>query len=765
MAEQYVAHCKKTGNNVVVYHSLPEHLHRVAQLAGTFAAEFGNRDWGEYIGYLHDLGKYHPLWQQYIRTHANQDENLHIESQRGKPPHSGVGALVAVKQCNNEIPSRVFAYTISGHHSGLSDWYSELECRLLKNSEITSTNLVQSVEAATSFLNCPLPITKPCVISNEKQSFEHLHLWIRMLFSCLVDADFLDTEEFMEPEHTKARGTYLSLHELKKRFDYFIAQKEQQVPDTPINRKRKEIRTICVEKAKLPPGTFSLTVPTGGGKTLSSLAFALEHALHFGKRRIIIAIPYTSIIEQTAKILKYGTDNDEEIIERKNSGNVLFGEDQVVEHHSNIDPREETARNRLACENWDAPIIITTNVELFESLFANTPSMCRKLHNIVNSVIILDEVQLLPPEHLKPILSVLRGLVDHFGVTVVMMTATQPLFEGTIGRPPTVIQGLHNVRPIIDDPESLAREWNNRVEIIFPKTLTNPMNWENVRDELLQHEQVLCIVNSRKDCRELHNLMPEDTIHLSALMCGEERSVIISTIKEKLRQGKQIRVISTQVVEAGVDIDFPVVYRALTGFDSLAQAAGRCNREGKLPQKGKVIVFIPPKPSPRGLLRYQEDACKELLRNNKVDELSPQLFKQYFEYFYARLDDMDKPRFYERLVKNAPYFVFAFRSFAQEFNLIDEVQQSIVVWYTNPKNGNNSEELIKQLQAGNINRNLLRKLQRFVVNVHLKIFENIRKQGFVQEVAGYWIQSSDGLYKPGLGLELDDTKWLENCVI
>lgn len=761
---QFIAHVKQDWNGVWKFHSLISHLNGVASIAGNFAAEFGNRDWGEYIGYLHDIGKFHYDWQRYLLCKNGYDQNVHIEGKKGRPYHSGVGAIVAVEKGDHELPSRILAYAIAGHHSGLSDWYADLENRLLSENERKTYQDILNIEEIISFVNLPLPKSTPCIFSKGKHSNEHFHLWIRMLFSCLVDADFLDTEQFMEPEKAKERGGYCSLRELKQRFDSFISKKEQSAPDTSINRKRMEIRRLCVEKARCSPGFFSLTVPTGGGKTLSSMAFALEHAIHYNKKRIIVAIPYTSIIEQTAKIFKYGTDNELEIEIRKRNGDVLFGEDQVVEHHSDLDPREETSRNRLACENWDAPIIVTTNVQLFESLFANKPFACRKLHNIVNSVIILDEVQLLPPEYLKPLLSVLRGLVEYFGVSVVMMTATQPAFEGRIGRPPNLVQGLENVRPIVEDPESLTKQFN-RVELHLPKELTKLIEWEEVRDELLRHEQVLCIVNSRKDCRDLYNLMPEGTIHLSALMCGEERSVVISDIKEKLRKGEPVRVISTQLVEAGVDIDFPVVYRALSGFDSIAQAAGRCNREGLLPQKGRVVVFVPPRPSPRGLLRFQEDACKEILRNNEVKELSPELFKKYFEYFYTRVDDMDKPKFYERLVRNASDFAFEFRTFAQEFHLIDEVQQSIVVWYTNPRNGNSSRTLIDQLRYGYVTRELLRKLQRFLVNVHPSIFENIRKQGFVEAVSGYWVQAGDGLYKPGIGLQLDDTQWLENCVI
>jgi len=589
-----------------------------------------------------------------------------------------------------------------------------------------------------------------------------------MLFSCLVDADYLDTESFMEPQKFSERGKYRSLPQLKERFDAYIERKEKDSPTTPINQKRQEIRRQCIEKAVLEPGFFSLTVPTGGGKTLSSMAFALNHAIKYNKKRIIVAIPYTSIIEQTAKIFKYGTDNENEINERLEKGETLFGEDQVVEHHSNLDPNRETIWNQLACENWDAPIIVTTNVQLFESLFASAPSSCRKLHNIVNSIIILDEVQMLPTEYLKPILSVLRGLVNHFGVTVLMMSATQPAFEGKIGAPPVVVEGIENVKHIIEHSETLAQDFQ-RVEIHLPKTLDEKSSWEQIRDELIEHEQVLCIVNSRRDCRELHALMPEGTVHLSALMCGEERSVVISEIKEKLRNNEPIRVISTQLVEAGVDIDFPVVYRALAGFDSIAQAAGRCNREDKLSQfgqKGKFVVFVPPKPAPPGLLRKGEDTCKEIIRNQEIHSLSPHLFTEYFQQFYQSVNTMDQPQFYDRLVKEARDFKFQFRTFAQNFHLIDnQMYQSIVVWYENPKNGHNSIELIKLLRnKGDERYWLMKKLQRFLVNVPAPLVMQFQKLDYVEEVFGIYVQKWNGLYKNGIGLQLDNPLLHENLV-
>jgi CRISPR-associated endonuclease/helicase Cas3 len=766
---EYLAHVKQNPDGTWETHKLEAHLRETAKRASDFANEFKNGDWAEVMGYWHDLGKYHPAWQNYLRRESGYVEDAHIEQKQGRPNHSSAGALLAYEKGKNQPPSRILAYTIAGHHGGLADWYADLENRLNKESEIETLNVTRKVITTAPIFGKPLPNSVPCVLQNERsgETSAYYHLWIRFLFSCLVDADFLDTELFMESEKSKQRGNYSRLNELKDYFDAYIQRKEKDSLDSQINRKRREIRELCITKAASSPGFFSLNVPTGGGKTLSSMAFALEHALIHNKRRIIMAIPYTSIIEQTAKIFKYGTDNDEEIEERKKNNDVLFGEDQVVEHHSNLDPSKETNRNRLACENWDAPIIVTTNVQLFESLFASKPSSCRKLHNIANSIIILDEVQMLPPEYLKPIISVLQGLVNHFGVTVVMMTATQPALEGIIGTPPNIIQGVENVTQIIEDPESLAREFS-RVDLFLPSDHNKRIEWEELKDRLLQHKQVLCIVNSRKDCRDLHSMMPEDAVHLSALMCGEERSVVISEIKEKLRHNEPIRVISTQLVEAGVDIDFPVVYRALAGFDSIAQAAGRCNRENKLAaigKNGEVQVFVPPKPAPIGLLRKGEDACKEILRTNTINELSPGLFEKYFRQFYMRLSDVDKPKFHDRLVRNAPDFVFDFRTLAQDFHLIEDNQQSIIVWYENPKNGNNSYSLIKELRYQGPNREITRKLQRFIVNVHFELFKRIHSQGYVEEIGGYWVQSSDGLYKPGIGLQLDETSWLENTVI
>ncbi len=766
----YIAHvCKEKNSEDLKPHDLIQHLLAVSEKAKIFAEAFGSGDWAELAGLWHDLGKFLSGWQVYIRKQTGYDEDAHIEGYGGRPNHSMVGAVLSLERFKSV--GKILSYIVAGHHAGLPDWLpdeagGDLVNRIYKdllNGKLNTDELdkIKQISIVESYLKAPAAKTPPLKIKTPKdmaQRQEHFHLWIRMLFSCLVDADFLDTEVFMEQGKAAMRGNYPGIDDLKNRFDMFMDTKKRDL-SKPINKQRDIILNLCREKAALPPGFFSLTVPTGGGKTLSSMAFALEHALKYGKQRIIMAIPYTSIIEQTAKVYKYGTDDEEEIEEAVKNEDILFGEDSVIEHHSNIDPDKEDHKSRLACENWDAPVIVTTNVQLFESLFAGRTSSCRKLHNIVNSVIILDEAQMLPPEYLKPILSVLRGLVEHFGVTVVLCTATQPALSGKIGAGQSVFDGLLNVVEIVDKPIELARSFK-RVEII-PPDLSKYTEWPELAKQLKKYKQVLCIVNTRKDCRDLHALMPQDAVHLSANMCGEERSEIISSIKQKLKNKKPVRVISTQLVEAGVDIDFPVVYRALTGMDSIAQAAGRCNREAKLNAEGrmgKVVVFQPPKPSPIGLLRKGEDAAKDIFRMYDIQELHPILYTEYFKRFYASVNDFDKPRFHDRLVREANDFQFQFRTFAQNVRLIDDVaQQGIIVWYQGKEK--NSLGLIDYLRRNGPERWVIRKLQRFIVNIPIPLFYKLRDEGYIEELHGYWVQKSTGLYKSGKGLLADSSKW------
>lgn len=714
--------------------TLINHLTGVAARAESFAGEFKNADWGRWLGMLHDLGKYNPDWQQYLAHNCDFDIGENAEDIGNlHPNHSAAGAIYATEKAKKV--GLLAAYCIAGHHTGLPDYD-----HVIGTGGALSTRLQQRKDLSDALrgnppdevLSLKLPVSPPC---GKNIQSEYCHLWIRMLFSCLVDADRLDSEVASTPEQSSRRIAYLPLPDLAAKFDVYMRHMQEQAPDTMVNRQRQVVLEMCYNKAVREPGFFSLTVPTGGGKTLSSIAFALNHALRHGKRRVIMAIPYTSIIEQTAQTYK-----------------GIFGDDNVLEHHCNLDPDKQTEWARLAAENWDAPLVVTTNVQLFESLFSAHPSSCRRIHNLAESVIILDEAQMLPPEYLKPILSGLRALVEDFGITVLLCTATQPALCGRIGNQ---FNGLEKVTEIIDNPTLLATSLK-RVQIILPSDKDCRSEWADIALRLQQYEQVLCIVNTRRNCRELHALMPAGTVQLSALMCGEERSEIIQDIKNKLKNGTPVRVISTQLVESGVDIDFPVVFRALAGFDSIAQAAGRCNREGKLGSLGQVFAFNPPKSAPPGLLRKGEDACKEIIRNHHDVELSPEFYSLYFKTFFNKVNDFDQPQFEELLCRNAFEAKFQFRTFARNFKLIDnQAQQGIIVQYKH------SIDLIGQLRRCGPERWLLRKLQRYTVNVSKKLCQKLIDRGMVEELFGIYIQSDPGLYCPKIGLLDDSVSWNE----
>lgn len=732
--QQPLAHVRQLPSGKWNEHFLDEHSHGVANLAGEFAKHFDSTDWASLAGLWHDLGKYSSEFQHYIKTVSGYDAEAHIEGKIGRVDHSTAGALHSIRQLNQH--GRILAYLIAGHHAGLPDWNpaetggKALTIRLgTEQNHLLDRIPVQAIPQ--EILTQAKPTTKL------RGGADGLHLWLRMLFSCLVDADFLDTEVFMDGDKAAARSGYRDLTSLLADFDQHMANKSATSEPTPVNLIRADILRQCREKASLNPGLYSLTVPTGGGKTLSGMAFALRHTVQHNKQRIIYVIPYTSIIEQTAGIFR-----------------EIFG-DNVVEHHANLDPDKEDARSRLATENWDAPIIVTTNVQFFESLFAARTSRCRKLHNIVNSVVVLDEAQLLPPEFLQPIADVMNQLANHYGVTFVLSTATQPAlgsFQPFGGKP---FRGLDNVREIIDDPGALYQQLK-RVEVSVPDDLQTPRDWESVAAELLQHPSVLCIVSRRDDARELHRLMTatdegKDTLHLSALMCGEHRSEVIADIKARLLRKEPVRVISTQLVEAGVDVDFPVVYRALAGLDSIAQAAGRCNREGKLDGFGRVVVFVPPKPAPPGLLRQAAQISVSLLSGSASNVLGRDLAKNFFEHLYVRAPSLDKHGIHELLTQDARDCQIQFRTVAEKFRLIDDsAYQTILVRY-----GDNNI-LLGKLEKEGPQRWLMRKLQRYSVNIPKYLFAQLEKQGDVREIwQGIYAQVGDTLYDKSLGVVID----------
>lgn len=735
--QQPLAHVRQRPDGAWVEHGLEEHLHGVAGLAGEFAADFRASSWASLAGLWHDLGKYREKFQGYIKKVSGYDAEAHIEGAPGRVDHSTAGAIHAVEKLG--LRGRILAYLIAGHHAGLPDWNSPEEGQSTLFNRLQAGKDAGYLQEALAG-GAPQGLLNQAVPAELPPSGASMALWVRMLFSCLVDADFLDTEAFMDGDKAGRRGDYPSMQELLERFDAhmsIVAKKVAESGETPVNRIRADVLRQCRDKAELSSGLFSLTVPTGGGKTLSSMAFALNHAVHHGKRRVIYVIPYTSILEQTANIFR-----------------EIFGDENVIEHHSNLDPDKEDSRSRLATENWDAPIIVTTNVQFFESLFAAKTSRCRKLHNIVNSVVVLDETQLLPPEFLDPILHVMRDLAKGYGVSMVLSTATQPAFS-----PRPKFRGLEDVRELMDDPDALYTDLE-RVNVRLPEPGAARPNWEQIADKLRQYDSALCIVNSRNDCRELHRLMPEGTIHLSALMCGEHRSRAIAEIKQRLQDGVPTRVISTQLVEAGVDMDFPVVYRAMAGLDAVAQAAGRCNREGKLTEKGLVVVFEPPRDAAPGLLAKAQQSGREIMKLAEGNPLTRGQFEKYFCHYYASLNSLDGKGIVDLLDMHnraeALRGEFNFRTAANRFRLIEEEgQTAIIVRY------GGSPELIAVLEASqnmepHQRRGILRKLQRYTVNIREHDCKKLQQRQDVKELfPGVYVQVTDGLYDEKLGLVMD----------
>jgi CRISPR-associated endonuclease/helicase Cas3 len=563
-----------------------------------------------------------------------------------------------------------------------------------------------------------------------------------MLFSCLVDADYLATERFMSPEremHRPAAG--VALAQMRIQLDDYLADMVASRVASSIDEIRGQILHACRSAATQSPGLFSLTVPTGGGKTLSSLAFALAHAEKHGLRRVICAIPFTSIIEQTA-------DEYRKVF-------TPLGPKVVLEHHSNVDPdsEHETLQSRLAAENWDAPLIVTTNVQLFESLFAAQTSRCRKLHRIARSVIILDEAQTLPVGLLKPCLAVLRELVVDYGCSIVLCTATQP----ALGRRDKFPIGLADVREIIPEPDKLYLSMK-RVEVQHVGQRTD----DQLIDDFAPRPQMLCVVNTRPHAARLYGLLlaktgdPTGTFHLSTFMCGAHRSEVFSEIHDRLKEGKPCRVVSTQLIEAGVDIDFPVVYRALAGIDSIAQAAGRCNREGKL-ARGEVFVFEPAAVRLVGYLRSTAESAAELIPD-ATDLLDPNVVRRYFELHYWKQEGDN--RWDDRGVMNCfpppiARLYFQFRAASDAFRFITEVGKPVFVPY-----GEKGQRLIEELRAvrpagdgqdrGQL-RPLLRRLQRYTVNIYEPVYKVMIGSDIEPLESGYDVLTNSSCYDDRLG--------------
>ena len=726
---KYYAHSLEDDLNPILWQLLEDHLKNVADKASEFADVFNARDWGYIAGLWHDVGKYSDAFQRRIR------------GSKERADHSTPGALLASnvfsdKKNFENLIGRILGYGIAGHHTGLPDGNSVDETCL--NSRLHRANFDFSPCPHVLLQKQSLNIHDLKSLFSNRRDESHtafgLAFYIRMLFSCIVDADRLDSEAFSEPEKAEQRGIYPSIRELYDRLITNLEKLSCKYPERAINKNRAAILAQCLSAANDSPGLFSLTVPTGGGKTLSSLAFALKHALKHGLARVIYVIPFTSIIEQNAKVF------------REN-----IGKDAVVEHHSNYEYQEESEDSvdqvYLASENWDAPVIVTTSVQFFESLFSHKPSRCRKLHNIVNSVVILDEAQMLPPELLLPCMEALRELTTRYNTTIVLCTATQP----ALNREDEFPEGFENVREIISDREILYENLK-RVEI----KMIGKKKDEEIAALIREHMQALCIVNTRNRARKLFELCgtQEGVYHLSASMCPTHRTQKLAEIRERLRLKKYCKVISTQLIEAGVDIDFPVVFREMTGIDSIAQAAGRCNREGRLLQHGKVFVFEP-SDGTSSIFRQQAQAAQTVIRHHGDDVLSLKGIREYFQelYWTRGRERLDLLRIFELLKPGVQSMDFPFREIGEEFHLIKEDTVPVVIpWKEKGK------ALEKALRSEHPSRSIFRKAQRYTVSVYRQVFNQLEASGVVEKIPeSVAILTNMEIYSDDLGLMLNDT--------
>lgn len=721
----YISHIRKTEDGkIIALQSNDEHSRGVAKMAQTFADEFGMGDFGRVMGLLHDKGKEKDEFQNYIRF-ENGLTDRKAYTQEGKA-HAYVGGLITRKVLKQGFS--LIENPIMGHHRGLYD-YADLEVE--EQKKIPDEVKIPSNEDFSISLPSWFHST-----SLQQKDFHHLE---RMLYSCLVDADYLDTERFIQPQQAALRGNKAKVEELLPMLEKYLSRFGE--PATEVNKIRHEVQQACLAESKGSSGFYSLTVPTGGGKTLSSLVWALHHAVHNGKKRIIIAIPYTSIIVQTAAILR-----------------SIFGEQNVLEHHSNIDLREQeenesTERLKLATENWDYPIIVTTNVQLFESMMASHPSQCRKLHNVCNSIILLDEVQTLPTEFLQPIVDSLDTYQRLFGVSVLFTTASQPVLEGNHqGTNPTVVlKGLAHIKEIIPAHANL-HDRLRRVSLDIDET---PQTYDEVADKLAKYDRVLCIVNTRRDAKEIFDRLPKDgiRIHLSRMMCPAHLSAKIEEMKDALADStnKIVRVISTQLIEAGVDIDFPVVFRQEAGLDSILQAAGRCNREGKLPLcTTHVFSLTAVHALPQGFITQCNNARKNMGKGH--DWFSPQAMTNYFKQLYSRIQSFDK--------KNMEYYLYKmnelmFETADKKFQLIDDSTVPVIV------NWKESLSLLRQLEADGPSYSLMKVLSHYSVNLRQYNLKQMVNKGIVEEVIeGVYAAKYGGQYDKDVGL-LSGNQWLE----
>lgn len=753
-----IAHVKQELDGSHTVQSLEEHATEVAELCATFCSQIDS-SWtqvGRLLGWLHDYGKYQGDFQSYIRRACGMSE-----TGATRAPHSIVGAILCTRhyaQPHTKALAQALAYCISGHHRGLYD-SSALHQELVNadNECYYRRACTDAPEAFRELLDKLKSIPALPDLMNDVDECDR-PLLIRMLFSALVDADYLDTEAFMQKglsdvrRATSIEGSRELWQDLRAMLK---AQTDSFATDTEINQARAHFLSQCrAHGAHRDRGIYSLFLPTGAGKTLSSLAWALESALKHGASRIIYVIPYTSIITQTAEIFR-----------------GIFGDAYVLEHHSeiNFSSDEEEERAKLLSENWDAPIIITTNVQMFESLYAHRTSRCRKLHNMCNAVIVFDEVQMFPTTHLNPMLRAIESLYAYFGANILLCTATQPVFNEPVQEQGRKDSGFYPISVTeIEDIVPYDRELFATFDRVHYHTPVLKMEVAQLAQQLSSHESVLCIVNTRADAGLIYDAIitlgraEEEVIHLSRSMCSLHLRAQIARIRSRLAGQLPTVVVSTQLIEAGVDLDFPIVYRAHSGLDNIIQAGGRCNREGRR-SRGDVYIFSLPNSRSFGELAQGQHAADYIYR--QIDDLThlnpndPDTIRQYYRLFYERVGHFDEKKIEHLLwsTKAKRDLELDFESASHAFRLIDDEDAvDIYVPY-----GDEGRNILRKLSEQTfVGRQEFRTLQQLRVGVHRRTADALSRLGVLRRVQIGRMEvltlSYEEFYSPSRGLLSED---------
>ena len=700
----YLAHIADDGRTQTV----KGHLKCTANLASEFADAFGAADQAELAGLAHDIGKYTAAFQ------------LRLQGGR-KVDHATYGAYECFMR--RQLAA---AFAVMGHHGHLTDGGG-------KGDTSDAGTFFGRIKRAKSGALDPDPVWKQEISLPEaaipawaNDRLEGM-FFTRMLYSCLVDADYLDTEAFMDG-HARQMYDGPDIDALWSRLDGFISG--WFPPKGELNAQRCAILERCISEGKTKkPGIFTLTVPTGGGKTVASLAFALAHARAHGLKRVIYVIPYTSIIEQTAETFR----------------NIL-GDESVLEHHSNVQydiaADGEADGNGLrmlrATENWDAPVVVTTAVQFFESLFACKPSQCRKLHSIAGSVVVFDEAQMLPLPYLRPCVWAISQLVRHYNVSAVLCTATQPALN------PLLDEFLPGTEPVELCPEQIFSSSVFR-RVTFRRA--GRLSWDELAQKMNEQRQVLCIVNARKSAQTIFSkLSGEGCFHLSTLMCPAHRQAQLAEIRRRLSSGLPCRVVSTSLVEAGVDVDFPAVYREEAGLDSVLQAAGRCNREGKRAAAESVVTVFQGEDRPPKLFDTQIEVGRMVIER-QADLTSRRAVHDYFHELLEVKGQAAQDQ--KGIMGMMSKQLFPFQGVADRFHIIDNATRTVYIPV------GEGTALVDNLRHGDHSRSLFRKLGRYGVSVYENHFQSLDSAGALELLEdGSAVLLNTSLYSEQTGLSL-----------